>query len=513
MKSKKRTAVIGVLLFLIIACIVMFAVVATTVKKGKIVKNVYIEEVNVGNMTKKEAKEAIKDYVDRLEKTKITLKAESEKETLTVKQMGINLHVDETVDKAYNVGRSKNLIANFINVCKAKHGKDTVDFYAGISKKQAKKVLKDNEKSLILKTQNASLKRENGEFTIIKEVYGQEIVYDKSIQTMQDEISNEWNNKPLTIKVTVKKEEPEYKEADMKSVTDVLGKYSTSYGASSYGRCQNVENGCSKINGTVLYPGETLSVYKLVAPFDKEHGYYLAPSYASGQVVESYGGGICQVSTTLYDAVLRAELEVVERSNHSMTVHYVPLSADAAIAGTEKDFKFKNNQKTPIYIEGQTSGGMISFTIYGKETRDKDRTISFESKTISVKAPGEIRVNDPNLEEGREVVTSGGTTGYVAELWKVIYKNGKEVKRVKINTSYYNSSPKKISVGTKPVQPATTESPQSDGDSGSGGGNGDSGYSGGGSSSAQTTESTQTENIGSTESDDSGSDSGVESGE
>ena len=95
------------------------------------------------------------------------------------------------------------------------------------------------------------------------------------------------------------------------------------------------------IDGTTLYPGESLSVYKLVQPFTADNGYYTAPSYASGKVVETYGGGICQVSTTLYNAVIRAELNVTERFNHSMTVHYVPLSADAAIAGTTKDLKFE----------------------------------------------------------------------------------------------------------------------------------------------------------------------------
>ena len=91
------------------------------------------------------------------------------------------------------------------------------------------------------------------------------------------------------------------------------------------------------INGTVLYPGESFSVYSKVAPFTAANGYHLAGSYSNGQTVQTYGGGICQVSTTLYNAVLRAELNVTERLNHSMTVHYVPLSADAAISGTDKD--------------------------------------------------------------------------------------------------------------------------------------------------------------------------------
>ena len=112
----------------------------------------------------------------------------------------------------------------------------------------------------------------------------------------------------------------------------------------------------------------------------RDSGYAMAGSYLNGEVVDSMGGGICQVSTTLYNAVLRAELNVTERSPHSMTVHYVDLSEDAAIAGTYKDLKFVNSTEYPIYIEGYTtSDKKITFNIYGKETRDKNRTISFES--------------------------------------------------------------------------------------------------------------------------------------
>ena len=127
----------------------------------------------------------------------------------------------------------------------------------------------------------------------------------------------------------------------MSVVKDLLGSFSTNYRSSGWGRAKNVENGASKINGTILYPGDELSVYELVNPFTQENGYELAGSYLNGETVESFGGGICQVSTTLYNAALKAELEITQRYNHSMIVTYVDLSADAAIAGTYKDYVLK----------------------------------------------------------------------------------------------------------------------------------------------------------------------------
>lgn len=137
-----------------------------------------------------------------------------------------------------------------------------------------------------------------------------------------------------------------------------------------------------------MYPGDTFSTYNTVKPFSTENGYEMAGSYLNGKVVDSIGGGICQVSTTLYNAVLRAELEVTERHNHSMIVTYVDPSADAAIAESSgKDFVFVNNTDYPIYIDGHTADKKITFTIYGVETRAKNRAVDYESEVVEKKVP------------------------------------------------------------------------------------------------------------------------------
>lgn len=160
------------------------------------------------------------------------------------------------------------------------------------------------------------------------------------------------------------------------------------------------------------------------------------------------GGGICQVSTTLYNAVLRAELEVTERSPHSMTVHYVELSEDAAIAGTYKDFKFVNSSSYPVYIEGYTTADKkITFNIYGKETRDSNRTISFESVKVSNVGGGTVLTENGGLPLGYKSA-SKGMQGYVAELYKVVKVNGVETERIKINKSTYKGSNRVVTYGT-----------------------------------------------------------------
>ena len=160
-------------------------------------------------------------------------------------------------------------------------------------------------------------------------------------------ISGDWDQKDLTVAMTVEETQPEHTAQELSVVQDVLGTYSTSFAGSSYNRIENIKNGAAKIDETVLYPGEVFSFTEKVTPFTSDNGYYIAGGYASGRNVDSMGGGICQVSSTLYNTVLRSELTVVERTNHMMTVGYVPLGADATIAEPTIDFKFRNDYELP----------------------------------------------------------------------------------------------------------------------------------------------------------------------
>jgi hypothetical protein len=154
---------------------------------------------------------------------------------------------------------------------------------------------------------------------------------------------------------------------------------------------------------------------------------------------------------SLYNAVLAAELEVVERMPHSMTISYVDLSRDAAIAGTYKDFKFKNNTDTPIVIESSTKNRKITFKIWGHEVRDTvNRKIDYVTKVISeTKPPKDVITEDATQPTTYRKVTQTAHVGYRAELYKVVYENGVEVSRTLVNTSNYQAAPQYVTVGTK----------------------------------------------------------------
>ena len=229
----------------------------------------------------------------------------------------------------------------------------------------------------------------------------------------------------------------------------LMGSFTTSFADSGSARKHNIQHAAAMINGTKLAPGESFSTSATISPITEENGYQTAGAYQDGKVIDSVGGGVCQISTTLYNAVLAAELEVTERAEHSMTVSYVDVARDAAIAGDYKDFCFVNNTDDTIYIEGWATDSELTSQIWGGDTKKKNgRTIKFETVILEEYEPGEpVVTEDDSKEADYYHEKQAAHTGYKAELYKVIYQDGVETDRVKINSSSYEASPAQIVVG------------------------------------------------------------------
>ncbi len=304
---------------------------------------------------------------------------------------------------------------------------------------------------------DASITRENGQFVITPSQNGLMVDLAQTMEMLRQGIQGDLQQ-PVYVKAAVAVSEPAKTTEMLSQIQDVLGTFSTDFSSSGRARATNLQVGSSKINGHVLMPGETLSGYECMQPFTTANGYATAAAYENGQVVDSVGGGVCQIATTLYNAALFAELEITQRQNHSMIVTYVPPSNDAAIAGTYKDIKVTNPYDTPIYVEGGTSGRTLTFTIYGKETRPANRTIKFQSETLSVQSAGEpITKVDPSLAPGARVRVQSAHQGLKSRLWKCVYIDGVETERTLLHTDTYNASKAVYRVG--PPAPAAPPAP------------------------------------------------------
>lgn len=414
-----------------------------------IADGVFIGTVNVGQMTKEEARDAVMTYVDGLMDTTFTLTGESGSIAMTAEDMGVSADVDSAVEGAMRAGKAGNLIHRYKTIQDLKREPLVLDMHLSVDKQKTANKLYENAGKLSIQAVDYSLVRENGSFQIVPGSTGIEVDIVASVYAINDFLEKEWDGVNNEIRLVTEVVEPRGSREELAQVQDLLGSYSTDFSSSGAGRTKNVMTGCSKVNGTVLYPGDEFELGPTIRPFTQENGYELAGSYENGTVVESFGGGICQVATTLYNAVIRAELEITMRYNHSMQVSYVKPSMDAAIAGDYKDLHFKNNQNTPIYIEGYCSGKVIYFNIYGKEERSAAREILFESEVVSEEEP-EVKFN---LDEAQEVgywkVEQSAHIGMVARLWKIVKQDGVQQSKDVFNQSTYRSSPKIITIGVK----------------------------------------------------------------
>lgn len=421
-----------------------------TIKTG-----VYADVVDLSGKTRTEATAAIEAYVDELKAVEITLLAADDNEVkVTAGDLGITWVNTDIVTEALELGAHGNIIQRYKMLKDLEHDNYTFELEFDYDIQAINNILAEKCTKYDQEAVKVTLKRENDEFQIVEGQTGYLLDVETSIDLVYDYLTGEWDYQACSIPLDIVVDEPRGSAEELAAVTDVLGSCTTSFKSSGTSRTANIENGSKLINGITLYPGEEFSTYENVAPFTEANGYYMAGSYLNGKVVDSLGGGICQVSTTLYNAVLFSELEVTERHNHSMVVSYVDPSADAAIAESAgKDFCFKNNTDYPIYIESFVKNKTLTINIYGKETRAEGREVRYESEILEVTNPTTDSIYaDPSQPIGY-IVTESAHIGYKAKLWKIVTENGVEVSRKQVNSSSYKMSPRSATVGTATADP------------------------------------------------------------
>lgn len=229
---------------------------------------------------------------------------------------------------------------------------------------------------------------------------------------------------------------------------DVLSTFSTNYSESNTNRSTNVKLAASKINGIVIMPGETFSYNYTVGPRTASAGFKEAAVYVNGTVGTGLGGGICQVSSTLYNSVLLANLEITERYNHGFLTGYVKPGTDATVSWGSLDFKFKNSRNYPIKINSYASNGKITTTILGLKS-DVEYDVKIISNVIQTIYPKTEEQYSSSLAKGVTKTISSGSNGCRAESYRVLYLNGKEISRTLLARDTYNPHNKVVMIGTK----------------------------------------------------------------
>ncbi|MDF2944914.1 MAG: hypothetical protein K0S01_3772 [Herbinix sp.] len=418
-----------------------------------ICKGVFIDEVDVSGMTRAEAEAAVEDFVEGLKTRGVAIKVGDDIVYTTLGDFGFEQDPNDNIDQALALGKSGNLIKRYKDLKDIEQGSVIYPLTFSFDEKKIKDLVSEDVSAYNIEPVDATVTRKNGEFIYTDHVVGSKVNVDQTTQLVKDAIKN-WNRQDIIVDAVLEDDLPVYTREVVEKCNTVLGTYTTEFKDSAEGRAANLANGARLINNAVIYPGEVFSSYKYLTPFTEKNGYYVAGAYLQGKIIDSVGGGACQVTTTLYNAILASELEVVERQPHSMTISYVDLSRDAAIAGTYKDFKFKNNTDVPILVEATTVGRRITFKIWGNETRDtKNRKVKYVTVVLSeTPPPADVITKDKTQLTTYKKVTQSAHTGYKAELYKVVYENDVEVSRTLVNKSSYSAAPRYVTVGTKVIK-------------------------------------------------------------
>lgn len=362
--KNKRNAIIWIIIgVLILLFIVMY--IKTSKYENLVYPNVTVYKEDVSKLDEKQLKSKLESIEDSIEKSQIYIKANNKEYKLNIKDIASGYNMNQLEDEIMSYGKDGNFIQKF---CKITFGKNadykfTINTNDNLIKNFIKEVAKDTNKKS--KEPEAIINGENINFVEGKD--GIKLDENKLFNEIQ-KCMKEKNiyNQNLKIDTKYKTENPNIPMEELKKVNFKISTYSTSYGSGG-GRGRNVELAAKQLDNMILMPGQEFSYEKTLGDITIENGYSYAPVIVNGELKDGVGGGVCQVSSTLYNTQLKAGIVPTERRNHSKPVHYVPRGLDATLATGSIDYRFKNTYKYPLVINTKAGGGTLTIEFWSNE--------------------------------------------------------------------------------------------------------------------------------------------------
>ncbi len=502
--------VISIISVMVLVFSTIFAII--NINNNKIVSGVKIHGIDVAGLTEEEAKNKIELIYKEKNAKDIALKYEDYEASINSELLEINYNIEDAIKEAVSIGKGNNIFVNNYDILWALIGKKNINVNMSINEANAKQKIEDigtnlpgaleesdyyiKESNLIITKGKEGIKIDtdnllqkikeklsdiNTQNDIIEipvinkepqpidiqkihdEVYKevQDAYYTKEPFTIHPEVEgidfnveeakniiNSEDKEEYTIPLIITKPKITTAQIGSEAFPDMLASFTTRYDASNKDRTTNLRIACQKINNKVVLPGDTFSYNKTLGERTVAAGYKNAKVYENGEVVDGIGGGICQISSTLYNAVLMANMKVTERRNHQFVTSYVPAGRDATVVYGLTDFKFKNTRTYAIKIKASISNGIATVSIYGIK-EENEYTTSFETKTIST-IPFTVKyVDDATLSSGKEKIKQKGANGLISETYMIKSLNGKVISRELLSRDTYSAMQKIILRGTK----------------------------------------------------------------
>ena len=508
--SKALTISVTVAIFILLLLFSSTIFALININNTNILEGISIEGFDMSGLSKEKAKEKLEEiYLSKKEKV-IKAKHGEYEETLSPILFEVEYNIDEAINEALAIGKSDNIfISNYqiisllinkkdikvdmtINedVTKQKISDMNVNLPDGlvessysvdgneltISKGKAGVVINENEflnliketlKNVnigdraidipVLSKSPTSIDIEDIHSKICKEpqdayftkdpfaVYPEVQGIDFDVEEAKKLLAED--KETYTIKLSITQPKITLDKIGPEAFPDELATFSTRYDVSDKDRSTNLELASNKINGTVVLPGDVFSYNKVVGARTSGAGYKNAKIYEAGKVVDGIGGGICQISSTLYNTALLANLEIVERRNHQFVTSYVEPGKDATVVYGSTDFKFKNTRKYPIRIVATAKNGIANISIYGIK-EDVEYTFKFDIKRVATIPYKTEYIDDSSLPAGTEEIEQRGVLGLKTETYLTKLLNGKVVSTTLLSKDTYSAMTKIVKKGT-----------------------------------------------------------------
>ena len=423
-------------------------------------EGVSVDGLKLNGYTMEEAKQKLEVLnTERVAAMAVRLSYAGREWTISPEQMGVALDIDDKLEQAWNLGREGNIFARQKEIGQLKKEGAELTTVLSYDLDMVRSRLAEVKKAVDVPAVDATIifdPSKEEKFKITQESNGRSVDLDTLLKQVKTQLDNSYTT-PIEIKPDVVA--PSLLAENLEKATKRISRTTTELGHSSDARIHNIKTALSFFNGMVVQPGQEVSFNQVTGPRGLEQGYQNAGVIQDDEIIDGPGGGVCQVSTTLYQAVVKANLEIVRSNKHSLPVSYVDAGTDAAVAYDYKDLIFKNNTDYPIFIEGRVSGSTVVVSVYGYPL-EEGTTVEIVTDVYEKIPPAETKTI---LDTAGEFVTYTDETkvkkkardGVKVKSFRVVKVNGEEVSRELLRDDYYKEVQGEVYQGVTPREGAS----------------------------------------------------------
>ncbi|MFN4178780.1 MAG: VanW family protein [Armatimonadota bacterium] len=359
-----------------------------------------------------------------------------------LEELGIKPNFDEVLKVAFQIGRHKSLKRSLAEFLVALQGGVHLPMAYDWDEQSGLQILNQIAQSLNRSPQRALVELREGTVHIVPSRKGFEVAVEETLKAWRERLKKgQWETLPLIVTEV----QPEVTTEDVASIDGVVGQATTYFRTSERNRSHNIRLAASRLDHVLIRPGETISFNELVGPRTPKRGFRVARVLVQGQFTEDFGGGVCQVSGTLYLAALKAGMEVVQRHRHSRAVAYLPPGLDAAVNFGSLDLKLRNPFDTPLYLRTFVKGGRLTVIVLGK--KQQGVTYEIARSVEKLNEPITRQIPDPSLPEKVKKTVDKGSSGYRVVVCRLRVENGIVTRRERISSDVYQVQPRVVRVG------------------------------------------------------------------